>query len=145
MPSDSEKIGFAPAQLPCSPVARSFPAGWKDFCFRRRSVPDDQGLCVYRCPICRKCFDHTMISYLHGDHVWPYSLFGETTWENYQLICGDCNLSKSNRLENNIRRMLGTGAFRGQVIAFLNDQVTSGILESDAVLESIVGIHKKPE
>ncbi|MGH7100720.1 MAG: HNH endonuclease signature motif containing protein, partial [Stellaceae bacterium] len=77
--------------------------------------------------------------YLQGDHIWPYSLLGETTWENYQLICGDCNLKKGNRLQIEIRRVLGTGEFRSIISAFLMNRVKSGKLSNDRCLENILG------
>src|SRR5437588_6921592 len=103
MPGDRKEIGGAPAYITCEPLARSFPAGWKDVWFRRQAAPDQHGAMIYRCPICARGFDHTMIDYLQGDHIWPYSLFGETAWTNYQLICGNCNAAKSNRLDTEIR------------------------------------------
>jgi hypothetical protein len=80
-----------------------------------------------------------MIDYLHGDHIWPYSLFGETNWANYQLICGDCNASKSNKLDADVRKALGADAFRLRVVTFLLEQVDAGQLPMDVVLKSIVG------
>jgi len=80
-----------------------------------------------------------MISYLHGDHVWPYSLFGETTWDNYQLICGDCNLNKSNRLDIDVRKALGADEFRQRVRDFLREQVDRGALAEDVVVRSLLG------
>jgi hypothetical protein len=80
-----------------------------------------------------------MIDYLHGDHIWPYSLFGETSWANYQLICGNCNAAKSNRLDSDVRKTLGGGAFRKGVIAFLRQQINDGSLSIDAVLTNILG------
>jgi hypothetical protein len=93
----------------------------------------------YRCPICSKEYDHSSIDHLQGDHIWPYSLFGETSWENYQLICGKCNATKKNRLDNEIREVLGAGEFRSMVATFLRKQVQAGLITSDAVLESILG------
>jgi hypothetical protein len=34
---------------------------------------------------------------LHVDHILPWSRGGETTEENLQALCADCNLGKSNR------------------------------------------------
>jgi hypothetical protein len=79
-----------------------------------------------------------MIDFLHGDHVWPYSLFGETSWDNYQLICGACNLAKGNRLDNDVRRLLGRGEFRGTVIGFLEQQILAGNLTTDNILENLL-------
>lgn len=79
-----------------------------------------------------------MIEYLQRDHRWPYSLFGETSWPNYQLICGSCNAAKSNRLDSDVRRLLGSGAFRSQVVAYLQKHVEQGTIASDVILKSIL-------
>ena len=79
-------------------------------------------------------FDHRDIDYLQGDHVWPYSLFGESSWANYQLICGNCNASKSNKLETDVRRVLGDGEFRNMVSRFLCQQIETGKLLTDPLL-----------
>ncbi len=68
------------------------------------------------------------INYLQGDHVWPYSLFGDTTWANYQLVCGACNAAKSNVLETEIRLALGSGEFRRIVSQFLSERLKAGKL-----------------
>ena len=34
---------------------------------------------------------------LHIDHIVPYSLGGETTLDNLQTLCSECNLGKSNK------------------------------------------------
>ena len=118
------KIGPSPLYLACDPLSRMFPPGWKDIYFRRLAVREDDG---------------TDIGYLQGDHVWPYSLFGETSWSNYQLICGNCNASKSNKLENDVRKTLGAGEFRRMVSTFLSQQIEAGSLTSDPFLGKMLG------
>ena len=81
-----------------------------------------------------------MMDYLHGDHIWPFSLFGETSWDNYQLICGDCNRTKSNRLNVDIRKVLGALEFRAVVKSRLQALVATGTLNEDAVSRSILGL-----
>ena len=61
--------------------------------FRMLGEAQPDGGQLYECPICLRKFDHTEIHSLAGDHIWPYSLFGATTWENYQVICENCNLN----------------------------------------------------
>jgi 5-methylcytosine-specific restriction endonuclease McrA len=34
---------------------------------------------------------------LHGDHIMSVKIGGVTTWDNLQLLCGPCNLSKGSR------------------------------------------------
>lgn len=145
MSGHRKEVGPEPIYIKSNPLSRFFPAGWKDIWFRRQAEADDKGNIVYACPICTRKFDHSMIDHLHGDHIWPYSLFGETTWENYQLICGDCNTSKSNALDANVRKALGAAGFRARVVRFLLEQVDAGQIPMDAVLKSIVSSIVKEE
>lgn len=138
MSNDRKEVGPEPTYIKCNPLSRLFPAGWKDILFRRHAESDDQGNIIFTCPICQRKFDHSMIDYLHGDHVWPYSLFGETAWANYQLICGDCNARKSNVLDADVRKALGSVGFRAEVVRFLLEQVEAGQLPMDTVLKNIV-------
>jgi hypothetical protein len=139
MPCYQQEVGSPPAYLTCDPQSRIFPVGWKDVWFRRCARRDSDGVVRYTCPICEKKFDHSLIDHLQGDHIWPYSLFGDTSWENYQLICGSCNATKKNRLDTDIREVLGAGEFRSIVACFLDKQVQAGLLTRDAVLSGILG------
>lgn len=47
------------------------------------------------CVICGRKFSFT---YLHIDHRTPVSLGGKATFDNLQVLCQWCNLSKSNHL-----------------------------------------------
>jgi len=140
MSEDRTKVGDAPqaSSLKCNPISRDFPPGWKDVWFRRMASRDEDGIVRYACPLCGRRFDHRDINYLQGDHVWPYSLFGDTSWENYQLICGACNAAKSNVLELEIRRVLGSGEFRLIVGRFLRDQIAAAILSQSPFIRHIV-------
>src|SRR6201993_3153264 len=89
-----------PSYFPCHRLDRNFPSEWKDVLFRRRSRICADGIYRYQCPTCANEFDHTTIGYLQGDHIWPYSLFGETSWDNYRLICGACNAQKRDFLDH---------------------------------------------
>lgn len=46
------------------------------------------------CPLCGKHFD---IVQMQGDHILPWSKGGKTTLDNLQMLCIDCNLSKSSK------------------------------------------------
>jgi 5-methylcytosine-specific restriction endonuclease McrA len=127
-----------------SPLSRSFPDGWKDKVFRERGEYKGGGF-YYACPICGSEFDFSSIDYLEGDHIWPYSLFGETTWENYQLICGECNARKGNRLDVQIRKALGKGKFREIISTFLRERVSAGELVEDAILKNILTVPPSAE
>jgi 5-methylcytosine-specific restriction endonuclease McrA len=128
MPTDRSKVGDAPEFIKCDPISRYFPPDWKDVWFRRMASRDADGVVRYECPLCSRRFDHREINYLQGDHLWPYSLFGDTSWANYQLICGSCNAAKSNVLETEIRLALGSGEFRLIVYEFLSGRVEAGKL-----------------
>lgn len=138
MPGNPEEVDEAPAFIPCDLRSRTFPPAWKGVWFRRRSRVGDDGVPVYKCPLCGRDFDHSMLDYLQGDHVWPYSLFGETSWSNYQLICGSCNAAKGNRLDGEVRVLLGSGEFRRQVASFLQKQLDLGTLTSDAMMKTVI-------
>jgi hypothetical protein len=129
----------APPCFPADPLDREFPPDWKDVWFRRHAVPGSDGLARYQCPICKKWFDARDIGFLQGDHIWPYSLFGETSWENYRLICGSCNAAKRDYIDNEIRRLLGAGAFRNLVLTYLESLVARGCLRKDARLDEFLG------
>jgi hypothetical protein len=132
----------APRFIACDPLSRVFSAGWKDYYFRAYGQADSERGYVYRCPICQKSFDHSEIDFLEGDHIWPYSMFGETSWENYQLICGSCNASKSNFLERQIRTALGTGDFRRLIIELLSQLREKGEIADTAQLCQLLGAEK---
>ena len=140
MSNNCEKVGAAPLYVTCHPLARAFPLGWKDIYFRRLACRDDDGVVRYDCPLCGRRFDHRDINYLQGDHVWPYSVFGESSWANYQLICGNRNASKSNKLETGVRRVLGDGEFRRMVSTFLRGQIEAGKLASDPALQTMLAL-----
>lgn len=49
----------------------------------------------YKCVICGRSTSDNIK--LHVDHIIPYSRGGETTLDNLQTLCSDCNLGKSNK------------------------------------------------
>jgi len=51
----------------------------------------------FRCVKCGRAPAMVPGLQLHVDHVLPWSMGGETTLENLQCLCADCNLGKSNR------------------------------------------------
>jgi hypothetical protein len=135
MSENIQIVGNPPAHIPSDPLSRSFPPGWKDIWFRTRGNREIDGVWRYTCPICNKKFDHAFIDHLQGDHIWPYSLFGETSWENFQLICGNCNAGKSNFVHTEIRKALGSGMFRNRVATFLKQM---NVLGHSSILENIL-------
>lgn len=44
------------------------------------------------CAMCKKHFD---VNKMHADHIIPWSKGGTTTLENCQMLCAQCNLTKS--------------------------------------------------
>lgn len=134
MPEHIEGIDEPPLFFPCDVLARQFPAAWRDIRFRRSATRTPEGQLLYYCPICKAGFDHTDIEYLQGDHIWPYSLFGETSWANYQLICGSCNARKRDFLEDAIRQILGEGRFRKSACDYLRIAANEGRISRTALV-----------
>jgi len=48
---------------------------------------------------CTKCKRHPPEVELHIDHIVPVSLGGKSQFGNIQFLCSQCNLQKSNKLE----------------------------------------------
>jgi hypothetical protein len=137
MSEDREDL--APTYFQANPRSRDFPAEWKDVWFRRRAKIGQDGIARYQCPMCKKCFDHRDIGFLQGDHIWPYSLFGETAWENYRLICGSCNAAKRDYIDSEIQRLLGCGEFRRIIRDYLSGLVATGQVKHELVLNDPLG------
>lgn len=47
--------------------------------------------------ICPMCEEHFEIGKMEGDHIKPWSQGGKTELSNGQMLCRDCNRSKSNK------------------------------------------------
>ena len=108
--------------FPCDCRDRTFPPEWKDYWFRQEARIEEDGIyCIY-CPLCRFRFDHSTLKFLTADHIWPYSLFGETVWENYQLLCISCNSRKKDKIDTEIRDILGHGEFRNILQHFVQEK-----------------------
>lgn len=54
----------------------------------------------FKCCMCGRSPATTTGLELHIDHIIPWSKGGETTIDNLQTLCSDCNLGKSNLSEN---------------------------------------------
>ena len=80
------------------PRDRTFPPSWKDAAIRALY---DQGVKCQGVNCShgeRVFFGGNQLRMLQADHIIPWSLGGLTTWENLQLLCGCCNLAKSNHV-----------------------------------------------
>jgi hypothetical protein len=122
----------------CNPLDRIFPADWKIAWFRRRAkIKDGSPYPVITCPICKSDFDFTRLDFLEADHIWPYSLFGETIWENFQLLCGSCNSRKSNALNSHVRLALSNSIFRKMIASHLRSSPELAVLEGDAMFDGL--------
>lgn len=56
----------------------------------------------WKCVSCGRSSHDGII--LHVDHIVPRSLGGSDSLENYQTLCNDCNIGKSNRDATDLRR-----------------------------------------
>lgn len=54
----------------------------------------------FKCCMCGRSPATTLGLELHIDHIIPWQKGGETVFDNLQTLCSDCNLGKSNLLEN---------------------------------------------
>ncbi len=138
MPTTVQNVDRPPHFYLCDPLSRQFPTAWRDIRFRRSAVKGNDATLVYTCPVCSKAFDHTDIDYLQGDHIWPYSLFGESSWANYQLICGGCNARKRAFVDDSIRRVLGDGTFRECVCDHLRIALEAGRIDRTDLIELLL-------
>ncbi|AYO58856.1 HNH endonuclease [Chryseobacterium sp. 6424] len=56
----------------------------------------------WKCVSCGKSsFDDVI---LHIDHIIPRSLGGKDDYENFQTLCSECNIGKSNKDTTNLRK-----------------------------------------
>ncbi len=59
----------------------------------------------WRCVSCGiKATDNDTVI-LHVDHINPRSKGGKNELENYQTLCGKCNIGKSNRDNTDLRKL----------------------------------------
>lgn len=54
----------------------------------------------FKCCMCGRSPATTLGLELHIDHIIPWSKGGETTFDNLQTLCSDCNLGKGDLSEN---------------------------------------------
>lgn len=47
--------------------------------------------------ICKMCKEKKKIEEMEADHITPRSQWGQTTAENCQMLCRDCNRRKSDK------------------------------------------------
>ncbi len=67
---------------------------------RQRLYREQQGLCLYS-------RDKLSLSASHIDHITPVNQGGTNDRENLQLLCGGCNLRKSDRNDAEFRHRYG--------------------------------------
>lgn len=56
----------------------------------------------FRCVACGKSAHDGVL--LHVDHIIPRSKGGTNTIDNYQTLCNECNLGKSNKSTRDLRK-----------------------------------------
>ena len=78
----------------CNPRTRLFPLDWKVAYYRLHAGAD----AGYTCPGCMRVFcGPDDFELLHADHKLAWIHGGQTVWENLELLCGTCNLTKSDK------------------------------------------------
>jgi hypothetical protein len=82
-------VGFA--------IVREFSGPTAPAASRSRSIPQDVKIAVAVRDegLCQHC--GTFAGPMQYDHVIPYSMGGDNSVENIQLLCHRCNRAKSNR------------------------------------------------
>ena len=81
---------------------------WYDNCFRAfmkkkavRAIPSKetrQALLLSQHNLCAICNSPITLSSMHVDHVIPWDYVGDELENNYQGLCKNCNLHKSNHI-----------------------------------------------
>jgi hypothetical protein len=74
----------------------------KDLRSKSRNIPRDILIRVIRRDnsMCQKCSKILLDRDIEIDHIIPWSRGGSTTESNLQVLCFDCNRSKSNKLDD---------------------------------------------
>ena len=73
--------------------SRAYSPAYKDAAVR---ACFDQDLGGVACELCKNVMTtRAKIRKMHADHIVPFSRGGRTNWENLQLLCANCNLTKS--------------------------------------------------
>ncbi len=67
---------------------------------KRETIPESEKKLLmerqqYRCAICGDKIDRKTV---HVDHIIPWDYVGDELKDNYQALCPDCNLHKSNHV-----------------------------------------------
>lgn len=57
----------------------------------------------YKCKLCKKTID---INSSHYDHIVPWVWVGDELNDNYQMLCTECNLKKSDSIIHEIKYFL---------------------------------------
>ena len=71
---------------------------------RQRNFTQEQRYAIFLKSnrVCQSCQKDIRIENFHADHVYPWSRGGETSIDNGQALCSDCNFKKSNGVQGNI-------------------------------------------
>ena len=68
---------------------------------RQRSFSQEQRYVIYMKSNkhCQLCEVHIRMENFHADHIYPWSRGGETSISNGQALCSNCNIRKSDEIE----------------------------------------------
>ncbi len=132
LPDSRQILGEPPDDgLDCS---GGFPSAWRATAWRRLSKR--AGSIV--CPICLQVFTWDSFETIHMDHYWPKSLMGDSNWSNLRLLCGPCNIGRSNFIDQEIRDVLSTVEFRSLVGQFLAERLAQGKISRSVFLDDLL-------
>jgi 5-methylcytosine-specific restriction endonuclease McrA len=63
---------------------------------------------------------------------------GDSSWSNFRLLCGACNIRRSNYVEGDIRKALATDDFRNIVATYLSKKRQIGDLPDSPFLDELI-------
>lgn len=73
--------------------------GGKEKCLNIRAFTDSEKMTAYERQngICPHCKEHFEFEQMEGDHITPWVEGGKTNVDNLQMLCKDCNRTKSSK------------------------------------------------
>lgn len=102
---------YAESDVPTDPVSEHVPGKPETPSLKKVSAEDRRDPSVglrykilardrFRCVICGRSPATELSCKLHVDHIFPFTKGGKTNYENLRTLCSDCNIGKSDIVEN---------------------------------------------